>query len=136
MSKAERISCVAVLDGDQSVNSSAMTSGTDGVFFLPGATPPEDQLIASTLGSLPLASEMIGSHPDQIFTAINSCRYLDHQYLLKRIARQLGQSEPVLTQALVQVWLRQPAISREAEMLAAKVGNALSNTKSWKEDIL
>jgi len=130
MSKAERISCVAVLDGDQSINGSATTSGIDAAFFLPGAMPPEDQLIASTLGSLPLASEMIGSHPDQIFTAINSCRYLDHQYLLRRIAEQLGQSEPVLTQVLVQIWLLQPAISREAETLAAKIRNALSNTES------
>ena len=136
MSKAERISCVAVLDGDQSVNSSPTTSGIDAVLFLPGVTPPEDQLLASALDSLSLTSEMTGSHPDQIFTAINSCRYLDHQYLLKRIAEQLGQSEQVLTQALIQVWLRRPGIAREAEILVAKVRNALSNTKFRKEHIL
>jgi hypothetical protein len=126
MGKAQRISCVAVLDGDQ-LTDPAAPSEADCVFYLPGPECPEDQLAASALHSIDLASKMTGIDADQIAIAINSCLHLDHQYILGRIAERLGYSEDFLTQIFIQLWLRRPEISREAEKLAVNVRNILLN---------
>ena len=124
MGKAQRISCVAVLDGDQVADiPDGFQAGA--VFFLPGQERPEDQLVRSALDSIGRISDVIGICADQISTAINSCAYLDHQYILGKIAERLGQSETTLTQVFIQVWLQGIGISREAERLAADVRNVL-----------
>jgi hypothetical protein len=132
LAKTERLTCFAILDGDQRSNQFVKGKGKgngstfDRLYFLPGANSPESQLIASAQDDINGFADSVGIHPDQAFTAINSCGHLDHQYRLGRIAEQLGYKEETLTQFLIRLWLRRPIVSRDAEMLAREIRNALS----------
>lgn len=126
LEKANRLACFPIFDGDQrqaggNDKSSVMTS-----YFLPGVERPEDELTKSAIEQINWLSDMIGVHADRIVVAINSCRYLDHQYHLGKIAEQLGYREEMLTQMFINAWLRQCDVTQEAERLARDIRNGLS----------
>jgi hypothetical protein len=126
--KAAEFGCFAVLDGDQR----SRRPGKEGesiantLYFLPGAGDPESELMTSAQQQIDWLAEVIGIHADQIYTAINSCQYLDHQYRLGRIAEQLGYREGTLMQFLIRAWLRREDVTLEAERLARDIRHALS----------
>lgn len=94
LEKADRLTCFAILDanertGQPEVDTSESVEESESsaitLRFLPGTECPERELIASTLKEIDWFAELIGVHTDQVFTAINTCRHLDHQYLLGRL---------------------------------------------------
>lgn len=128
LEKADQLTCFAVLDGDQRSRQLGNRSEPSASvpYFLPGNECPESQLIASVLEQINWFAETIGVHADQVFTAINSCQHLDHQYRLARIAEQLGYREETLTQIFINSWLRRYDIAQAAERLTRDIRNCLS----------
>jgi hypothetical protein len=126
MANMNRIKCFAVLDGDQS-NSTRTDKRKQrkNVFFLPGTRRPEDEIMSSVLDEVSWISHTISVAPDQIFVAIESCKHLDHQYRLKRIAEQIGYPEAGLTQVFMLAFLRNQEIAQGAENIARGIRNFL-----------
>ena len=127
LEKADRLRCFAVFDGDQRTHQSAELSESSAraPYFLPGTECPESQLMSSALEQIDWLAETIGVHTDRIYTAISTCRHLDHQYRLGRIAEQLGYREETLTQIFIHAWLRRHEIAQEAERLAGDIRSGL-----------
>lgn len=125
--KAKQLACFAVLDGDQQLRQSAAKSGMPAsiLYYLPGVECPEDQLIKSALDQVDWLSEMMGIHADQIFAAISTCRHLDHQYRLGRIAQQLGYSVETLARIFIRVWLRRNDVAEETQRLVMNIRNGM-----------
>lgn len=127
LEKTDRLTCFAVLDGDQRSRQlgKGSESSTD-VYFLPGTESPENQLMAGALEQINWFAETIGVHADEVSTAINSCQHLDHQYRLGKVAKQLGYREEALRPIFIRAWLRRRDIAEEAERLTREIRNGLS----------
>jgi hypothetical protein len=111
---AARLSRVGVLDGDKR-NITFASVGP--VFFLPGTSFPEDELISAASRDLRGIATRINVSMEDMLAAISSCRGMDHQYWIKVIARHLGFTESVITYELTQVWLADEIIQEEAKQL-------------------
>ncbi len=119
---AERLGVIGVLDGDQRGKNH---SGVDGkIAFLPGHQEPEAELVRAAGGNAArVASALRRSEPD-IYVALDTCRELDHQYQLRRIAEHLARDEEVVLHALVDTWLDDPAVRQQAEDLVEAIRGA------------
>lgn len=131
LGKARRLICFAILDSDQRARqpSERSESSVGALYFLPGTECPEAQLVSSALEQLNWCAEVLGIHTDQLFTAISSCRHLDHQYRLGWIAEQLGYREEALTQIFMRAWSRRLDVAQEAERLARDIRDGLSRSR-------
>jgi energy-coupling factor transporter ATP-binding protein EcfA2 len=124
-----RLTCLGVLDGDQrKMTARQVNVVQSALLYLPGHKSPEQELLSSALNEPRKVAEITNATSDKVVMAINSCRDLDHQYQIEKVARQLGLSKVTLTDLLVQVWLLQPEIAREAEQLSATIRGKLRET--------
>lgn len=125
--KAKQLACFAVLDGDQQLRQSGAKGEIPAsiLYYLPGVECPEDQLIKSALEQVDWLAEIMGIYADQIFASISTCRHLDHQYRLGRIAQQLGYSVEALTRIFIRAWLRRSDVAEEAQRLVTNIRNGM-----------
>jgi len=127
-----RLSCMGVLDGDQHTIVRA-DSNLDNyaLFFLPGSDSPEEELLASAAREASWLAETMGVTINDIMIAVSSCRDVDHQYQLRRLAPQLGCTKSTMIYMLVQAWLRSQRISSAAENLVKDLGLKLSGPRNY-----
>jgi AAA domain, putative AbiEii toxin, Type IV TA system len=113
-----KIACIGVLDGDKR---DSVFPGEWPIFFLPGTSFPEDELVSAVSRQPAENAARIRVAPEDIMAAVSSCRGLDHQYWIKVIATHLGFTESVMTYELTQAWLMDRDIEAEAEKLVRTI---------------
>jgi hypothetical protein len=127
----ERLTCLGVFDGNERQKvGNRQSASDDSVLFLPGRMCPEEEVLTNALKKPQWIAGITNTSIDNVVAAVGSAQDVDHQYQIRRVARQLGLSETTLTDWLVQAWLRQPKIAREAEQLATNIRRALSKDTS------
>ncbi len=124
---SSRLRVLGILDADQQSHVPRAPGAIEQpVLFLPGDTSPEDELLASAAEEARWIAKMLHLPVDDFNAAVSSCRNFDHQYQLKTLAAQLGQSESTTIFVLAQAWLRKPHISRSAKKLVKDIRSGIS----------
>lgn len=123
--RSGRLRVLGVLDGDRQSGTPEVSNALKNpMLFLPGMKSPEEELLSGATSEVNWLAKMMHHSADDIIAAISSCRNLDHQYQLKALARQFGQTEPSIIFILTQAWLRKAHIRRSAEKLVRDIRTA------------
>lgn len=116
---AEKLMCLGVLDADE--RSSPITKDQN-VFFLPGDSFPEDELLSKASHNVIQTAIRLKVSVEDITAAVSLCLGLDHQYWIKTVAESLGFAEQIMEHELIQQWLEDANIQRESETLVRSIG--------------
>jgi len=118
LQRANRLKIAGILDADErSKTRSRDPANSDPIFFLPGNSSPEEELLSAGRREAAWIAEIMGRTVNDVSIAINSCESLDHQYRIRYLASQFGRSESAVIFILTQAWLRNSDIGMQAEKL-------------------
>ncbi|MGB8475485.1 MAG: hypothetical protein WCE61_15490, partial [Candidatus Acidiferrum sp.] len=110
---------IGVLDADQSIK--------PGCFRLPGAKPPEKQVIEDILNmAIPAVSTRLGVSEGSVQDALGSaCCLPDHHDWIKHLSGTLKQSEQYLWTTLCQIWVRDCMPDADSAALVTEITSRL-----------
>lgn len=115
--RSRRIKTVGILDGDQR----GSTPATD-IFFLPGDTSPEAQLLIALRSDLKRGASELGVEISELRLALESARFCSHQRVFEEISQSLGsRSGEEISELAIAIWLEQADTASAARELAERL---------------